>query len=72
MTPGLLRRSLPAGDVDWQIVSTGDFNGDGHADIFWRHKTTGWDYVWLMNGAAKSAEGPLPTIADPNWTVVSR
>jgi serralysin len=26
---------------DWQVAATGDFNGDGRADILWRNPTTG-------------------------------
>ena len=39
----------------WQIVGTGDFNGDGKADILWRH-TTGSVSIWLMNGASVSGD----------------
>ena len=28
-------------DVNWQMVGTGDFNGDGRTDILWRHDGPG-------------------------------
>ena len=28
-------------DMNWQMVGTGDFNGDGQPDILWRHATVG-------------------------------
>ena len=28
---------LPVGDLNWQIVGTGDFNNDTHVDILWRN-----------------------------------
>ena len=34
----------------WTLAATGDFNNDGHADIVWRDRRTGRNYVWLMNG----------------------
>ena len=42
--------SLPTvSDTAWELVGTGDFNGDGKLDILWRH-TSGVNYVWYMNG----------------------
>src|SRR5262249_32524122 len=35
----------------WQAVASGDFNGDGNADILWRH-TSGLVVAYLMNGTA--------------------
>ena len=49
----LLSQPVVVGSVttDWTIVGTGDFNGDGKADILWRH-TSGAVAIWLMNGSA--------------------
>jgi hypothetical protein len=46
-----------------------DFNGDGHADIFWRHAESGENYLYVMSGTAISAEGYLRTVADSAWRV---
>ena len=35
----------------WQIHGTGDYNGDGKADIEWQN-TDGTPAVWLMNGTS--------------------
>jgi len=49
----------------------GDFNGDGRADIVWRHGTTGENYLYPMNGATiLGSEGYVRTVADLNWKVV--
>jgi len=28
-------------DVNWQLVATGDVDGDGKADLIWRNQSTG-------------------------------
>ncbi|MGQ0658685.1 MAG: S8 family serine peptidase [Chromatiales bacterium] len=37
--------------TNWAIRGVGDFDGDGHADIVFRHKTSGAIRIWFMNGA---------------------
>ena len=55
-------------DSGWQIVSTGDYDGDGKADILWRH--TGGDVaIWEMNGTAPKAQAVVGTV-DTAWTIV--
>ena len=45
-----------------------DFNGDGNADILWRHRTSGATYLWLMNGLSVAAQGALPGVS--GWSPV--
>jgi len=51
-------------------VSTGDFDGDGKADILWRNSSSGLNAIWLMNGTSSTAQVFITTVADPNWQVV--
>jgi len=37
---------------EWQVVSTGDFNGDGTSDILWQRASDGLLGAWLMHGGA--------------------
>ncbi len=59
--------SLGVIDPDWKIAGVGDLNGDGEADIVWRH-TDGTLAIWLMNGAGISGSAVLGVV-DPNWRI---
>ncbi|OKH52129.1 hypothetical protein NIES2101_15960 [Calothrix sp. HK-06] len=64
-------------DLNWQVVSTADFNGDNKADILWRHVSTGETVVWQMDGAKVLSfnttfrDTNTRTIASNSWQVVS-
>jgi hypothetical protein len=60
-------RAVP--DTDWQVAGTGDFDGNGIADLLWRNTRTGENYVYLMSGLAIAGEGYLRTVADTRWEV---
>jgi hypothetical protein len=50
---GKLKSTAGLGSVatDWAIAQTGDFNGDGFADLLWHDTAGGGVALWLMNGA---------------------
>jgi CHRD domain/FG-GAP-like repeat/PKD domain len=51
-------------DPAWQVAGTGDYDGDGMADILWRNTSTGQNYIFFMNGtavlAASGYTNPVP------------
>ena len=53
---------------DWVIQGTGDYNGDGKADILWRNSTSGDVYIWLMNGISIANQGGLGDITS-DWAI---
>ena len=44
-----------------------DFDGDGKSDIFWRNKTTGQNFIYLMNGIAIQSGALLNTVSNLDW-----
>jgi hypothetical protein len=54
--------------MDWRVVGTGDYNGDGKADILLQN-TDGSVAQWLMDGAAIVSAA---VVANPGseWQVV--
>jgi len=60
-------------DANWQVVDTGDFNGDGDVDILWRHQVSGQNVVWFMDNAGNLLDYRyLPTVTDVNWQIVGK
>jgi len=59
-------------DTNWIIAATGDFNGDGRADILWRHVLTGQNVIWLMNGKSVLAgSGSTTALSNAAWVVAA-
>jgi hypothetical protein len=59
-------------DTRWKIVGTNDFNGDGRADVLWRHGVTGENVVWFMNGVdlvSGTFTNPA-ALSDVRWQMV--
>jgi hypothetical protein len=47
----------------WNIVGTGDFNGNGEADVLWRDDSGGVA-IWMMDGATVSSFGTMGNVSD--------
>jgi hypothetical protein len=59
-------------DTRWEVKAVGDLDGDGNADIVWRHSASGENYLYPMSGTAiKATEGFLRTVPDTNWSIVA-
>jgi subtilisin family serine protease len=56
-------------DTTWRVVGHADFDGDGRADILWRHVGNGSNALWTMDGIARLGSATLPRTADPAWIV---
>lgn len=62
----------PVSDLGWRVRAVADVNGDGRADLVWRHSVSGDLVVWFMNGSTVSSFSYLsnPRVADQNWQLV--
>jgi hypothetical protein len=57
--------------ISWQVVGTGDFNGDGRDDIVWRNIDTGQMTNWLgaANGGHSDNSVNASTSVATSWNI---
>ena len=61
-------RTVP--DQSWHVKGTGDYDGDGTADILWRHAVSGENYYYPLFGTTiRFHEGYIRTVPLPNWQI---
>jgi hypothetical protein len=59
-------------DTTWRVAGVGDFNGDGHPDLFWQNSLSGLIGVWYMNGVNEtSVQMFTPATVAPIWRIAA-
>jgi len=56
---------------NWQVVGSGDYNGDGDADILWRNVANGQNAMWLVGGGTLMANLSVSSVGNLDWSVAS-
>ncbi|MBP7868379.1 MAG: SUMF1/EgtB/PvdO family nonheme iron enzyme [Acidobacteria bacterium] len=67
-----IKGDMSPGTVDpfWKIVGLGDADGDGKADIFWRHDASGTMSVWYIDETGLKGTGFIGGIGSTDWQVM--
>ncbi len=52
----------------WNIIETGDFNGDGKSDLLWQDGS-GNVAIWFMNGTQVSQAAGVGSVPTSVWTI---
>jgi len=57
-------------NLDWEMMGSGDFNGDGRGDVLLRNKNTGAWWIYLMDGRDNNGGGTSITL-DLDWVIAA-
>ncbi len=57
--------------LEWGMAQLGDVDGNGTADVIWRHSISGAVAVWMMNGLSISSV-EFPGSLSTDWVLAGR
>ena len=57
-------------DDDWRLSATGDFNGDGTADLLFRHAQTNNTMSWVLTNGQFGSQVSVIDALNPVWEIL--
>ncbi|HET7125688.1 MAG TPA: VCBS repeat-containing protein [Lysobacter sp.] len=66
---GAVYKAAPTVGIAWQVVDTGDFDGDGRSDILWRNATTGQNGIWRSGNSGTRLY--VAKVSNLDWKVAA-
>ena len=72
MSDGVIQDSISSlwvTDLNYEISTIADIDGDGDDDVIWRHSQSGINYIWEMENGAISSRYILNTV-NTDWNIV--
>jgi hypothetical protein len=57
------------GNLDWQVVATGDYDGDGRSDLLWRNFATGQVYGMRVVATTVASQAMVYTEPSQLWRI---
>ena len=58
--------------TEWIVAGSGDYDGDGQADILWHNTDTNQNWMYLMNGPIVAASVGVNTVSSGDWKIVHK
>ncbi len=58
-------------DMNWGVVGSRDYDGDGKSDILWRNTNTGLNWMYLMDGTTIITSQEINTV-NSDWEIMYR